>query len=329
MFNEIVVPLDGSNESARALRPASTIAHYLDITMRVVAYHPLSRDGQDLTDIVCEQVNTIGEVSRVITVEPMEQPVDEALINLLADRTGALVVMSSHGYGRSAALVGSVANELLAQTGAPVLMIGPECDISRFRLHGPMIVAADGADEYSEAVLALAADAVKHFDFEPSVVNVLSRAVSRSLERARTAQDGREVPPDSAIAHHLATDLGAATGLSDVDYRVLHDSDPGNALVKRAIETGSTMIVMATHARSGIDRLAHGSVTSKVVGHAPCPVLAVAPGSRPHLPMAAHPRIRGALSHCRGRTSSGWRWRQGCGVPRYWSPRSHHRANPW
>ncbi len=276
MFHEVIVPLDGSEESARALRPASAVAHYLAVPMRVVAYFIPTRDGQELTDVVCAQVSTIGEVERTIEIEPMNRPVEEELIDLLADHPNALVVMSTHGYGRSAALIGSVANELLAQTGSPVLLVGPQCDIGRFRLHGEMIVAADGTG-YSDAVLHLAADACRTFDFEPSVVNVLDPSTTRSLERARAGQGGYDVPPDSAMAHRLAADLGAELGIADIDYRVLHDRDAGRAIVKRAHDTDATVITMATHARSGISRLTKGSVTADVIGHAPCPVLAVAP----------------------------------------------------
>ncbi len=277
MFNEVIVPLDGSDESARALRPASAIARYLDLTMRVVAYHPPKKGGEELTKVVCAQVDTIGVVKRMICVEPTDSPVEDALVDLVGEHPGALVVMSSHGYGRSAALVGSVATELLARTGAPVLLIGPECDVARFRLHGPMLVAADGTN-YSHEVLDLAASTVDAFDFEPSVVNVLDSKTTQMMRRARAEEDGYEVPPDSATASRLAKDLGTATGIANVDYRVLHDRDPARALVKRSIDTDTTLIVMATRARSGVRRLTLGSVTAAVVSNAPCPVMAVAPG---------------------------------------------------
>ncbi len=276
MFDEVIVPLDGSKASARALRPASAVARYLDLPMRVVAFHPPSESGDELTRTVCDQVDTIGVIERVIQVEPTNGPVEEALIALLSDHLNAFVVMSTHGYGRSATLLGSVANELLAQTGAPVLLIGPRCDISRFRLHGPMIIAADGSD-YSQAVLDMAADITNMFDFEPSVVNVLDPSTTQRLDRARAGSGDQDVPHDSMLAHRYAVDLASSLGRSDVDYRVLHNRDPAKAIVKRALDADATLVAMATHARSGLKRLALGSVTSDVIGQAPCPVLAVSP----------------------------------------------------
>jgi len=277
MFDEVIVPLDGSEESARALRPASAIAHYLDIKMSVVAFHPSINDGHLLSEAVCEQVDTIGVVDRDIRVTPIGQSIPEALISVLAQYPHPLVVMATRGHGRTAALVGSVANQVLAQTGAPVLLIGPACDISRFRLHGPMIVAADSSD-HSQDVIELAATMTTAFDFIPSVVNVLDPSTSQKLNKARSGGGGHDVPDDSMLAHRYAIDLGEASGRRDIDYRVLHDRDPASAIVKQAIDTDATLITMATRARSGIKRLALGSVAASVIGHAPCPVLAVAPG---------------------------------------------------
>ena len=42
-----------------------------------------------------------------------------------------------------------------------------------------------------------------------------------------------------------------------------------------AQEVGAEAIVMSTHGRSGIGRFVYGSVTQKVLSHAPCPVFVV------------------------------------------------------
>ncbi len=46
-----------------------------------------------------------------------------------------------------------------------------------------------------------------------------------------------------------------------------------DAIVSLARDLGCDLIVMASHGRSGIQRLAAGSVTESVVRQAPCPVL--------------------------------------------------------
>lgn len=52
---------------------------------------------------------------------------------------------------------------------------------------------------------------------------------------------------------------------------------PDKAIIQRAKMEGSDLIVIATHGRSGLAHILLGSVTEKVVRHAPCPVLTVRP----------------------------------------------------
>jgi nucleotide-binding universal stress UspA family protein len=51
--------------------------------------------------------------------------------------------------------------------------------------------------------------------------------------------------------------------------------DPAHDICELAARDGFDLIVMATHARGGVSHALLGSVTEKVVRHAPCPVLTV------------------------------------------------------
>ncbi len=55
---------------------------------------------------------------------------------------------------------------------------------------------------------------------------------------------------------------------------VIH-GDPAKELVKAAGDEQADLIVMATHGRSGLERLVMGSVAERVVRLAPCPVLTI------------------------------------------------------
>ena len=79
------------------------------------------------------------------------------------------------------------------------------------------------------------------------------------------------------MVHRHAQDLGQAIGEQSVEFRVLHDNNPGKAISAFSDEINASLVIMATHANSGVRRLSAGSVTSHVVRHASCPVLAVAP----------------------------------------------------
>ena len=51
--------------------------------------------------------------------------------------------------------------------------------------------------------------------------------------------------------------------------------EPYRFIVDEATKIKADMIVMGSHGRTGIKRLMMGSVTSRVIGHAPCKVLVV------------------------------------------------------
>jgi nucleotide-binding universal stress UspA family protein len=275
MYDEVIVPVDGSIESARALRPAGAVARYLGCAMRVVAYHSPRDDCSGLIKVVQRQVNEIGDVSRQVDVTPMTKPVAE-LLQEIGDRArGSLLVMSTRGRGRTAAINGSVANDVLACSHQPVLLVGPKCDVARFRLYGPMVVATD-ASPCTLPTLELAAEAIETFDFEPVVVDVMDPEASLVLERARSGPVGYEIGPESTMVQRFARDLGWSTGRESVAFEVLYSRHAGKAIAQYAADIAASVVTMATHARSGLRRLAVGSVTADVVADAPCPVLAVA-----------------------------------------------------
>ena len=57
--------------------------------------------------------------------------------------------------------------------------------------------------------------------------------------------------------------------------RRLEEGDPAPQILRVAQGTGSDLIVMGTHGRTGLDRLLMGSVAEQVVRGAFCPVLTV------------------------------------------------------
>ena len=69
---------------------------------------------------------------------------------------------------------------------------------------------------------------------------------------------------------------------SVTDYAVAHEGDAAGAITTYATREGADLIIMATHGRSGISRLAHGSTADKVLRSSCIPVLMVrAPGCVP------------------------------------------------
>jgi len=76
----------------------------------------------------------------------------------------------------------------------------------------------------------------------------------------------------SALAKKIAAPYRGAA--------LIRQGQPSDMLAAAVRELGSDLLVIATHGRTGLNRLLLGSTAEKVVRHAPCPVLVVRPTER-------------------------------------------------
>jgi nucleotide-binding universal stress UspA family protein len=60
----------------------------------------------------------------------------------------------------------------------------------------------------------------------------------------------------------------------DIEY-LLVEGDPAEEIIRATQQSGAELIVMATHGRTGLERLLMGSVAEQVMRKSHCPVLVV------------------------------------------------------
>ncbi|MFO0796593.1 MAG: universal stress protein [Gemmataceae bacterium] len=101
--------------------------------------------------------------------------------------------------------------------------------------------------------------------------------------------------PAAAVIEGVALDLPQGSfdaelarleclGTDDPTLRITRRAlrgEPAAEILKAAGEYAADLIVMGTHGRGGLARLALGSVAEKVLRHAPCPVLTVRAAGHP------------------------------------------------
>ena len=153
MIREVLVPLDGSARSAAALDPAWTIARHLGCEVRVASFHRGDRPP-DLVANVVDQMRALGTKRTRLIIEPVVSTVAARIAGLVDDARNPLVCMASHGRGRSAGVVGSVAAEVMQLVGQPVLLVGPAYRPGGFRPGGTLVVADPGHGHELEIVPA-------------------------------------------------------------------------------------------------------------------------------------------------------------------------------
>ncbi len=262
MYNRILVPFDRSDYSWGAVGFARKLADHWGARLEVL--HVID-EGQLAAPSFAEIKHLAKETGWLYdfraSVE-MATPggVGETIARRAAEEAGTLVVMTTHGRGRSAAFVGSVAEEVLHQVGYPVLLVGPRADLSKMTLDGPIVACVDGS-EMSERLLPAVAELAIDFKVDPWVAVVADAKDDRAFDVLASNYANR-------VASHLSGDRNLT-----VQFEVLHDAHPARAAAKFAADIDATMLAAVTHGRSGIKRLLEGSVTMDLVHEANVPVL--------------------------------------------------------
>jgi nucleotide-binding universal stress UspA family protein len=254
-----VVPLDGSDYSSRAVPVVSAWATRFDVDVFLTTT-PATLDGHDRTRVPSwleSLVAGLGDARVKAIVADVGDPV-AGIDALLEEHPGAVVAMATHGRGTVATIaLGSVAQRIVREVRVPTMLVGRSCVPSP--MTGPVVVCHDGSDA-ADAVLPVARAWAKKLELPIELVHVFHPLDVASAEA-----------PTEAV--HAARDfLGAETPV-----HVVRDSSPANAIDAVAHRLGASLIAMSTHGRTGLARLALGSVAMGVVRASTCPILTIHP----------------------------------------------------
>jgi len=229
----------------------------------------------DRTTLDLRLGDTSGEVLEAILSASEEQPTD-------------LVVVGTRGLSSMARFfLGSVAARLARYTSCPALLARP--------LRGKLDRVVLGVD--GSACSEQAAAWLRRFPLPPQcevrLVTVVPPMATLSSShflvpslfeqaRAQANQEREEAQErlESLVASFAAAGKRAVAEISS------HESTSG--LLAVAEEQNADLIVVGSQGQTGIDRFLLGSVSEKVLRHAPCSVLVVRPcsGSETLLPPA-------------------------------------------
>jgi nucleotide-binding universal stress UspA family protein len=182
----------------------------------------------------------------------------------------AVAVMASHGRGRSAALVGSVATDVVARGHDPLVVVGPFIEEP---LLGSGVVACIDYRPSSVALLPIALRWSQLLD-EPLTVITVAEPIPPPVRPGPTRR--RFGPGD---------DVGAF-----LDWLVQPLRDQGNVVLTQAVwdpvsvadgvlsylqEHPASLVLIGSRARSGLARIIFGSTAAAVVHGSTSPVLVV------------------------------------------------------
>ena len=267
-WDRIVVPLDGSALAERALGPAAALAARLGAAVELLTIRwpatsvATCRAYLDTRAFALTQLPAPADV-RVVTEGDAPDVIAGAAV------PGSLVCMATHGRGGVArAALGSVAEAVLGRATRPILLVGPEAELTPEVLALPLVVLCTDGSERSRTAVEPAYELARAIGAAVRVVQVVTAPEVVAFHRGTSEQ--------RAALEAVVARLAEAGVTADLE--VPQGPDAAEAILAVAASGGIAALVLATHGRTGLARVALGSVAARVVRAAPCPVLAVPPG---------------------------------------------------
>lgn len=257
MFESVIVPLDASPMSARAVPAGAAIAAAAGCPLVLLTVSAPA----EVTDT--RWLHRLADGLGIPDVQLLERVGADAAATILgveAEHPGALLCMATSAHtGVTEIVFGSVAAEIVRHARRPLVVVGPNAGpVEELRT---IQVCLDGS-ELAEAGARTGA--------------VWASMLGAEVHLVRVAP-----PSEPGDPHDAATDLQRVShGLRDglgvrATWDVLHGSAPGAELVRYARSAPSSLVVITTHGETGAVERLLGSTAMRVVHDAPCPVLLV------------------------------------------------------
>ena len=310
LFNNVIVPLDGSESSAHALPAARLMAGASGAGLTLVRCFPeipawqadasRGRRSGSMAAAEHDRVDAFlwGEKLRLerqgfpsrVEIEAREGPAHEIIAGVANRDPSSLIAMSTHGYGGlSRFLSGSVSSRVVGTVENPTFVVRCnqlDCPVVPHTFDN-IIVPLDGSD-FGESALRYAGTLASSFGATIALVHSIpNEAYSRAHYNwtyvyggpAFGLYDGHVMVEDSEAfsREYLWTTADAFSAkFPAVAVETITSRDgPASAVLDLAGRLDNSLVVMATHGRRGLRRLLFGSVSDQVVRNSPVPTLLV------------------------------------------------------
>lgn len=266
MFKRIIVPVDRTMASLRALRPARVLADAIDaeVVAATVVAKPADRDAAETVLLERTTANGVEVDGCIVVVNGFT--ISQGLESLAQDRQ-VLLTIATDGHSRTRSLTGSVAEEMVhALAGQPSLLVGPSVAADA-DLHGPIVVCVDPEVPPSAQLIGSARRFARRLAMAPLALSILPESDTTPPGRwSRRVHDG----DGPALTDQLAV-------LENQGFETIirHGVEPAESIVEFADRVGASFLAVGTRPRVGLSRLVFGSVAIETISRAHCPVLTV------------------------------------------------------
>jgi nucleotide-binding universal stress UspA family protein len=296
MIGHILVPLDGSALAESVLPAASALAGVFGARVTLLHIveerppetvhgqpHLADADGaQTYLEAVAGRPLFEGRRVEVHVHRPQAADVAASVVDHAHELEADLVVLSTHGRsGVRGFLFGSIAVRALQRGTAPILLVNPtETGEAPPFACRTILVPLDGTAAHEPALGAASAlgrawKAALHLVMVVPTVGTLSGDEAASgVFMPLTKRALLDLAERGAAEYvlRLAESL-SETGLPATGH--VGRGDPATALIEAAGRVGANLVVMASHAKAGLDAFWSGSLTPRLMEKLRCPILLV------------------------------------------------------
>jgi nucleotide-binding universal stress UspA family protein len=308
MYRKMLVPLDGSELAEEVLVYAKELAGRLDIDVDLLHIsNPASEALKPMEEAYIEhiaesfrkQVEAVQQKTGQGKAKPINVKAEllvgyaaEAILQY-ADKDGVdLILLASHGRsGIKRWTIGSVAGKVMSATKIPVWLIKSvgtkETPYDKWT-NQTLIVSLDGS-ELAESILPHAEVLTKQRGDTP--IDVVLVRVAEPLNiptyyspdiSGVTLNWGNFIQQETqrrkqAAKEYLAKIEEQLKNKGITVRSVVIEGRPTDEVVEFVNKTPNSMIIMATHGRSGLSRLVYGSVAANVLNGVTRPMFIIKP----------------------------------------------------
>jgi nucleotide-binding universal stress UspA family protein len=267
-WGKLMVCTDGSDEGQNAVAVALELARACDsqvIAVQVLHVVPefqavapdlratLAKGVQENMAVIKAAADKLGVALK--TVVPEGQMPHAAIVATAEKIRPDLIIMGRCGKTALARiLMGNVTARVIGHSPINVLVV-PRGGMVGFQR---ILVASDGSS-YSQAAWELALAMAK-------------QAKSRLIGVAVAPEEGAIIEAQAIIRRMLTAASLAGVPMKGVNPQGVA---PDTGIVQQAIKNEVDLIVVGSYGRTGLKKLLMGSVTERVIGGSPCPILVV------------------------------------------------------
>ncbi len=311
MYRRMLVPADGSAPAESAFPYAGELAARLDAEVTILnvadpgesetlAMHRayVDRSSQAMTLRISEIRSRLGEGSQHRELRASGEVVTghavEEILGYARQKGIDLIIMSTHGHtGMRHWALGSVADKVLQASPVPLLLVrSTPAERGGFRTWTDvtLVVPLDGSPLAEQVLPHVQALAQQAGNASPNVVLVRiceppgvpvvawpQGSINYPIDYGALMNESLESCRTSATQYLAGIENKLKlTGLRVRSEPLLEITlDPAEAIVEYASKVPDSLVVMATHGRSGAGRWVYGSVAHKVLIGSSRPILLV------------------------------------------------------